>query len=540
MDGATDHKPAAANDQSALADFSSHLVDSFKYNLIQAPLTAIAQTSDHAFGTKLEDKWHIFDAPTAASTTAAKTGDFLGGMAAMGVQLGVFHRMLGAGAAANLETSTAYGVSTAGTALWKSAGTGALMGGLLTPVNANDDGEFWKQKELLGGLGAGMFTALTAGSVGLKSLERSTAFNEFAEKSMPALPKILANDVVANSLPGVPLGLVNADAHSLITTGHFASGEERWQSALNFTAGGAIMGGVNIAHEHFSPTSGIQGIRTPEQMKKLADSTVVANHPDRYAFVTDNPLNPDELIASGMAPKAWYDEAAVALRQAIEPSELAISDKKMIVSATQEFARSLQLLRDRPDPKPIMVIYGTARAKPGDFVYERARYLAGRAVQEGYDVMSGGAPGGVMDAVNRGAYEAGGTSIGVTIELPFENASVNNGWHTLTLPHRNFATRQWILKLVGKDGVLVGEEGGIGTQSEVFDAITHIQTKKIDPVPVYLVGSRFWKPFEQLQDALQRRGYISPADRNLYSITDSPDAIFTDLRARKAEAAAGQ
>jgi uncharacterized protein (TIGR00730 family) len=536
MDGAKDSKPAQANDQSALAEFSSHLVDSFKYNLVQSPLTAVAQTADHAFGTKLEEKWHFFDAPTSSSHAAAKAGDFVGGMAAMGVQLGVLHRFVGAGAAANLETSTLYGVDTAGSALMKSAATGAVMGGLLTPVDAKDNHDFWTKKALFGGLGAATFTGLTAGSVGLKSLERSAAFNQFAEKTIPALPKILANDVVANSLPGIPLGLANADGHALISRGETATGEERWQSLLNFTAGGAIAGGVNIAHEYIAPTSGIQGIRTPEQMAKLADTTINPNHPPRYAFAGESPfLNPDELIAQGLPLKNWYDEAAVAVRQAIEPSPLDIADKKLIVSAAQEFARSLQLLRDRPNPKPIMVIYGTARAKPGEFVYERARYLAGRAVQEGYDVMSGGAPGGVMDAVNRGAYEAGGNSIGVTIKLPFENAELNNGWHTLTLPHRNFATRQWILKLVGKDGVLVGEEGGIGTQSEVLDALTHIQTKKIDPVPVYLVGSHIWKPFERLQGATSGRGWISPSDRQAYRITDDPDYIFRDLRQRRAQ-----
>ena len=248
-----------------------------------------------------------------------------------------------------------------------------------------------------------------------------------------------------------------------------------------------------------------------------------------------SPPKPDEFLANKYEPSEWYNRAALDVREEIDNSSMALGSKKLAVGGIQDMLYGLDKLTERPDPKPVITIYGSARTGPDTFTYQRGRYTGALAAQNGYDVMTGGGPG-IMEAGNRGAYEAGGTSIAIPIRLPFEPETKGNGYATLTIPQRNFYTRMQMLKMVGADGAFVVERGGIGTGAEVLDTLTQIQTEKMPQAPVYFMGKGDWAPMEKLLDHWQKIGTISPEDRNLYKVVNSPQEVFDDLARRRAAA----
>src|SRR6185369_14821951 len=172
---------------------------------------------------------------------------------AIGVQLGVLHRLVGSGAAAEMESSSAYGLQAGLPAIAKSIGTGLVLGGVFTPVDPNS-GNFWFSRLGNAGVMGLTFGSLTAGAIGLRATGNA----------------ILANDIVANGLSGIPAGVISADGQSLVSTGHVASWRDRGESMANFAVGGAIAGGVNMLHEYVAPTSGIRGVRSVKDMTELA------------------------------------------------------------------------------------------------------------------------------------------------------------------------------------------------------------------------------------------------------------------------------
>jgi uncharacterized protein (TIGR00730 family) len=172
-------------------------------------------------------------------------------------------------------------------------------------------------------------------------------------------------------------------------------------------------------------------------------------------------------------------------------------------------------------------IFGSARTPPDHPDYALARATAHRLGAAGFAVITGGGPG-VMEAANRGAREAGATSVGLNIDLPFEQAP--NPFQDIELRFHYFFTRK--VMFVRYASAFVVFPGGFGTLDELFEALLLIQTRKIRHFPVVLVQPRFWAGMtDWLRDRLAADGMIAPADLDLFTTTDDPDEVVALVRA---------
>ncbi len=163
-------------------------------------------------------------------------------------------------------------------------------------------------------------------------------------------------------------------------------------------------------------------------------------------------------------------------------------------------------------------IFGSARTLPSDPQYQAARETAALFVQAGFAVITGGGPG-IMEAANRGAFEAGGLSIGCNIELPFEQKP--NEYLTRYLNFKYFFVRKTMF--VKYSTAFIIFPGGYGTLDELFEALTLIQTRKIKNFPVVLFGSQYWNGMiGWLEEMMLTEGKISDNDFRLLRVTDSP------------------
>ncbi len=187
----------------------------------------------------------------------------------------------------------------------------------------------------------------------------------------------------------------------------------------------------------------------------------------------------------------------------------------------EEFRQGLEVIQDLT---PSVTFYGSARLSEDHPSYKQARSLAYRISKElGYNVLSGGG-GGIMEASNRGAHEAGGRSVGLTIRLPQEQRT--NKYVTDEIPFYFFFTRQVSMSYATE--VCIFCPGGFGTFNELFEMLTLQQTGKIGRIPIILLGTDFWNPMEKLirEVLVDKYQVISPNDVNLYTITDNEDEIL--------------
>ncbi len=169
-----------------------------------------------------------------------------------------------------------------------------------------------------------------------------------------------------------------------------------------------------------------------------------------------------------------------------------------------------------------VTVFGSARFLEDNPYYKQAREIGNMLAQEGFTVITGGG-GGIMEAANRGAYEAGGKSIGLNIQLPHEQQL--NAYTTESHPFKYFFARK--VMLVYAASALIVCPGGFGTLDEMFEVITLVQTGKMPPVPIILVGSDFWHPLDDFirTKMLDEAGVISHGDEELYTITDDIEEI---------------
>jgi uncharacterized protein (TIGR00730 family) len=166
-------------------------------------------------------------------------------------------------------------------------------------------------------------------------------------------------------------------------------------------------------------------------------------------------------------------------------------------------------------------IFGSARTNAADSSYQAARETAALFAKEGFAVITGGGPG-IMEAANRGAFEAGGLSVGCNIELPFEQKP--NPYQTRSVTFRYFFVRKMMFVKYSLGFVIF--PGGFGTLDELFEALTLIQTKKIRNFPVVLFGSAYWqKLLEWIGEVAMKEGKVSEDDLKLLHITDSPAEV---------------
>ncbi len=196
----------------------------------------------------------------------------------------------------------------------------------------------------------------------------------------------------------------------------------------------------------------------------------------------------------------------------------------------------VQGFEEMSDVGKAVTIFGSARLGSEHPVYQKAIELAHELSRGGYTVITGGGPG-VMEAANRGAFDIGGRSIGMNIDLPHEQAP--NGYQTDTLNFKYFFTRK--VMLVKYSTAFVAFPGGYGTIDELFEALTLIQTRKIKPFPVYLIGVDFWQGLVQwLQGTLLRLGTVSETDLHLFKVVDDVSRIPDEIDAYyKSETHAG-
>lgn len=169
-----------------------------------------------------------------------------------------------------------------------------------------------------------------------------------------------------------------------------------------------------------------------------------------------------------------------------------------------------------------VTIFGSARLTADDRYYQKAVEVSTMLAEEGYTVITGGG-GGIMEAGNRGAFEAGGKSIGFNILLPQEQDL--NPYTTDAQTFRYFFSRKVMLAFAAQAYLFF--PGGFGTLDEFFEIITLIQTHKIEPAPVILVGKDFWQPLDNFvhEYLLEGTHTISPGDEKLYTITDDLEVI---------------
>ncbi|NRA92313.1 MAG: TIGR00730 family Rossman fold protein [Psychroserpens sp.] len=177
---------------------------------------------------------------------------------------------------------------------------------------------------------------------------------------------------------------------------------------------------------------------------------------------------------------------------------------------------------------PCVSIFGSARTKPDHKYYKLAEEVASKIVQNGYGVITGGGPG-IMEAGNKGAHIAGGTSVGLNIELPFEQHDNPYIDSDKSLDFDYFFVRKVMFVKYSQGFVVM--PGGFGTLDELFEAMTLIQTNKIEQFPIILVGSEFWGGLIDWikQTLLEANNNISPKDLDLFHIVDSADEVITIL-----------
>lgn len=205
-------------------------------------------------------------------------------------------------------------------------------------------------------------------------------------------------------------------------------------------------------------------------------------------------------------------------------AEIKEATQERIYEISREFTQGFKFLEQFPRS---VTFFGSARFPEDNEFYIQARRIAARIVTDlGYSVTSGGGPG-IMEAANRGAKEAGGHSVGLTIRLPKEQ--VMNGYLTEHIDFYYFFSRKVCLAYSAEAFLFF--PGGYGTLDEFFEIVTLLQTKKIPQIPVILVGKNYWeKTLLFLKDDLLSRETIDTRDLNLFTITDNEDEIIDIIK----------
>jgi uncharacterized protein (TIGR00730 family) len=202
--------------------------------------------------------------------------------------------------------------------------------------------------------------------------------------------------------------------------------------------------------------------------------------------------------------------------------EINLQDAWRLFKILAEFVEGFDALASVP---PAVTFFGSARAVEGDWEYDTARELASKLAASDCAIITGGGPG-VMEAANRGAQEANGVSIGLNIEIPFEQRP--NPYIDKLISFRYFFVRK--VMFVKYSIAFVILPGGFGTMDELFEALTLIQTRKIAPFPVYLLGTEYWSGMiDWLKERMLGEGKISPEDFDILHIVDSQEEVVKGI-----------
>ncbi|MGQ9620686.1 MAG: LOG family protein [Bacteroidales bacterium] len=214
---------------------------------------------------------------------------------------------------------------------------------------------------------------------------------------------------------------------------------------------------------------------------------------------------PADLIKDAFEQKTWQ--------------EIHITDSWRVFKILSEFVEGFEKLARIG---PCVSIFGSARTKPENKFYQIAEDIAFKLTQKGYGVITGGGPG-IMEAANRGAHKGKGKSVGINIDLPFEqrpNPYIDND-KLITFDH--FFVRKVMFMKYAQGFIVL--PGGFGTFDELFEAITLIQTRKIGKFPIILVGKKYWEGLIKWikEVMLEQEHNISPQDLDLFTVVDTSD-----------------
>jgi len=230
-----------------------------------------------------------------------------------------------------------------------------------------------------------------------------------------------------------------------------------------------------------------------------------------------NKIGDDETGAppNQLPPGTTQDER---LLESPRPDEFTHTDPWRVFRIMGEFVEGFD---DMASLNRAISIFGSARSKPDDPDYKAAQETAALLAVEGFAVITGGGPG-IMEAANRGAFEAGGISVGCNIELPFEQRP--NPYQTKSLTFKYFFVRKMMFVKYSLGFIIF--PGGFGTFDELFEALTLIQTRKIRNFPIILFDSKYWTGMlNWLRDVVLAEGKISEVDFQMIHVADSPAEV---------------
>jgi uncharacterized protein (TIGR00730 family) len=213
--------------------------------------------------------------------------------------------------------------------------------------------------------------------------------------------------------------------------------------------------------------------------------------------------------------------------------DLALLDRSAVAPTTSESWRALRILSEFVEGfealsgiPPAITIFGSARVGPSDEMYQDAVAMGRAAALAGFSVITGGGAG-IMEAANRGCRDAGGLSIGCNIELPYEQRL--NRYVDLGIDFRYFFVRKTMFVRYAEAFVVF--PGGFGTLDELFEALTLVQTGKVEHFPVVLYGSAYWSGLVRwLWERVLEEGKISPEDLDLFKVCDDADEGMAHIR----------
>jgi uncharacterized protein (TIGR00730 family) len=200
------------------------------------------------------------------------------------------------------------------------------------------------------------------------------------------------------------------------------------------------------------------------------------------------------------------------------PSDWVHTDPWRVLRIQSEFVEGFGLLAELPRA---VSVFGSARMPPGSPHYETGERLGAALARAGYAVITGGGPG-LMEAVNKGCCDAGGLSVGLGIELPFEQRI--NDWVDVGLNFRYFFARKTMFVKYAQAFVVL--PGGFGTMDELFEALTLVQTGKVTSFPVVLLGTEYWRGLiDWLRATMLEAGAVNAIDIDLLHLTDDVDEV---------------
>jgi uncharacterized protein (TIGR00730 family) len=225
-------------------------------------------------------------------------------------------------------------------------------------------------------------------------------------------------------------------------------------------------------------------------------------------------------LRHGQVPPTTTDQRLLDERG---PSDWVHTDPWRVLRIQSEFVEGFGALAELG---PAVSVFGSARTAPEDAVYAMAEKVGAALVHAGYAVITGGGPG-AMEAANKGARDAGGTSVGLGIELPFEQGL--NRYVDLGVNFRYFFARKTMFVKYASGFIVL--PGGFGTLDELFEAVTLVQTRKVTRFPIVLIGTSYWGGLlDWLRQTAAEAGTISAADIDLLHLTDDVEEAVQIVR----------